>query len=51
MLPRLLEKGKITKKQAESSVASTWGWLKWANTYNLRLSLDIDNLRQVINDY
>ena len=50
-LPRLLEKGKITKKQAESSVASTWGWLKWANTYNLRLSLDIDNLRQVINDY
>ena len=50
-LPRLLEKGRITKGQFESSVASTWGWLKWANTYNLRLSLDIDNLRQVINDY
>ena len=50
-LPQLLKKGKVTKEQAESSIASTWGWLKWADTYNFRLSLDIDNLRQVINGY
>jgi len=51
MLPRLLENGKITKGQFKSSVASTWGWLKWANTYNFRLSLDIDKLRRVANAY
>lgn len=48
-LPRLFEKGRITKEQFESSIASTWGWLKWANTYNFQLSLDIDSLRQVAN--
>lgn len=48
-LPRLFAKGEITKEQFESSVASTWGWLKWANTHNFQLSLDIDGLRQVAN--
>lgn len=48
-LPRLLEKNRITKEQFESSVASTLGWLKWANTYNFRLLLDIDNLRRMAN--
>lgn len=48
-LPRLLVKGRITKEQFESSIASTWGWLKWANTYNFQLLLDINNLRKVTN--
>lgn len=37
-LPILLKnfkKGKITQEQFDSSIASTKGWLKWANTYNL----------------
>jgi len=48
-LPVLLEKGRITQEQFRSSIASTWGWLKWANTYNFQLSLDINNLRLVTN--
>ena len=46
-LPQIFKKGRITKEQFESSIASTWGWLKWANTYNFRLTLDLDNLRLV----
>lgn len=45
-LPVLLEKGIITKEQYRSSLASTMGWLKWANSYNLRVSLGIDNLME-----
>ena len=47
-LPLLFKKGRITKKQFISSIASTEGWLKWANTYNFRLSLDIKNLKEVL---
>jgi RNA-directed DNA polymerase len=45
-LPVLLEKGIITPEQYRSSLASTMGWLKWANSYNLRNSLGIDNLME-----
>lgn len=44
-LPRLLETGRITPEQFRSSVASTAGWLKWANTHNLVISLRLDELR------
>lgn len=40
-LPDLLRKGKITDKQYESSIASTKGWLKWANTHNLQKTLNL----------
>ena len=44
-MPRALEEGKITRDQLRSSLASTQGWLRWANTHNLQLSLEIDKLR------
>ncbi len=44
-LPVLFAKGKITAGQLRSSLASTNGWLKWANTYNLQLKLNIGQLQ------
>ncbi|MDR0422996.1 MAG: RNA-directed DNA polymerase [Rickettsiales bacterium] len=44
LLPKLFEKQKITKEQYLSSVGSTYGWLKWANTHNLNIKLQLDAL-------
>jgi len=44
-LPDLLSMGKITLDQYRSSVASTEGWLKWANTHNLKLTLNLSALK------
>lgn len=44
-MPEELEKGNITQDQFKSSLASTQGWLRWANTHNLQLSLEMDKLR------
>ena len=49
-MPWLLENGKITKERFCSSLASTWGWLKWADTYNLRLTLDMQRLERMCNN-
>lgn len=46
-LPALLQQGKITADQFRSSIASTEGWMKWANTHNLSLKLQIDLMREV----
>jgi hypothetical protein len=46
-LPYLLESGKITLEQYRSSIASTKGWLKWANTHNFKLSLQLEELSSV----
>lgn len=43
-LPELVESGIITIEQAKSTLASYNGWLKWANTNNLKISVDIENL-------
>jgi len=43
-LPELLAKSKITALQFQSSVASTKGWLRWCNCYNLAQHLNLDNL-------
>jgi retron-type reverse transcriptase len=43
-LPRLHERGKISDEQYRSSVASTWGWLKHANSHNLAVKLELDAL-------
>ena len=43
-LPGALASGRITPERYRSSIASTMGWIKWANTRNLALSLDLDAL-------
>lgn len=48
VLPRLLEQGKISLDSYRSSLASTAGWLKWSNSYNLNLSLQLDKLMSSI---
>ncbi len=48
-LPTLLAKNKISMEQYRSSLASTMGWLKWSNSYNLRKSLQIEALLEVCN--
>lgn len=47
LLPKLLAAGKITKEYFRSSIASTQGWLRWANTHNLSLSLQLEDLAQI----
>ena len=44
-LPGKVQRGIITKDNARSSIASTIGWMKWANCSNLRVKLRIDQLR------
>ncbi len=46
-LPKMLESGKLTHDQFRSSLASTMGWLKWANTHNLSLKLELDRLLEL----
>jgi hypothetical protein len=48
MLPNLYEKKMITPEQYRSSVASTWGWLKHANTHNLRVTLQFNELMEKV---
>lgn len=43
-LPWKFEKGLINKEQLRSSLASTWGWLKWANTHNFQMKIKLDEL-------
>jgi hypothetical protein len=45
-LPLLLAAGEITEEQYRSSIASTRGWLKWANTHNLSVALELDRLTE-----
>lgn len=47
-LPRMLRKGAISSESYRSSIASTLGWLKWANAYHLRKCLKIDELQRMI---
>jgi len=47
-LPKLFESGKITKDQFRSSVMSTWGWLKHANTHNLLIALKYRRLKKMV---
>ena len=43
-LPYLYNNGIVTRDQFRSSLASTLGWMKWANCYNLRQKLGINKL-------
>jgi retron-type reverse transcriptase len=49
-LPGLYEKNKITAEQFRSSVASTWGWLKHANSHNLRITLQFKELMKRVGE-
>jgi hypothetical protein len=49
MLPKLFESGRITLGQFRSSIASSLGWMMWANTHNLSLKTQIDKLMEFIN--
>lgn len=43
-----LAKKKITNDRALSVIGSISGWLKWANTYNLQISLQLNELKESI---
>ena len=46
-LPGLLAAGKISRETFRSSIASTYGWLKWANTYNLSVAVELEKLMEM----
>lgn len=43
-----IDTNKISKLRAASKIGSIYGWLKWANTYNLQKSLKLDNFKERI---
>jgi retron-type reverse transcriptase len=47
-LPGLYGSGRITAEQYRSSVASTWGWLKHANTHNLAVATDFRRMMEEV---
>ena len=47
-LPALLSSGRITLVQYRSTLASVSGWLRWGNTRNLQVHLQLESLRKVI---
>lgn len=49
-LPYQFRRGHITAEQLRSSIASTNGWMKWANTHNLQWKLHIAELEEMCNE-
>lgn len=49
MLPGLFKSGRITLEQFRSSIASSLGWMMWANTHNLSLKTQIEKLQELTN--
>lgn len=49
-LPGLLASRRISFDQYRSSIASTMGWIKWANTHNLSLAVDLETLWRSAHD-
>ncbi|MCF7913598.1 MAG: reverse transcriptase/maturase family protein [Spirochaetaceae bacterium] len=43
-----INKGLVDAKRARSVVSSTEGWLRWANAYNLRQAMHIDEIKEEI---
>ena len=48
-LPGRLEAGLIEPERARSVLASAAGWAKWANTYNFRQAVHLDDLVEMVN--
>lgn len=46
-----LRSGNLTAQRARSKVASTEGWLRHANSRNLSLALQLDNIKKEITSY
>ena len=49
-LPVILKRfkeGKISQDKFRSCVESTYGWVKWANTYNFQLKLKLAEMREL----
>ena len=46
-LPALYRSGEIPRERMMSSIASTVGWLRWANSYNLSRALGINDLMRL----
>jgi retron-type reverse transcriptase len=49
-IPYLLKTGAISPESALSSIASTQGWLQWANTHNLSIALQLEKLKGEVNE-
>ena len=49
-LPYLYEKKKLTFEQFRSSVASTYGWMKHANTHNLSVKIQLKELMKFVGE-
>jgi retron-type reverse transcriptase len=47
-LPKLYARGEITAEQYRSSVGSTWGWLKHANTHNLAVAMKFNEMMKEV---
>ena len=47
-LPKLYDRGEINAEQYRSSVSSTWGWLKHANTHNLAVAMKFYELMKKV---
>ena len=43
-----IDTNKISKLRAASKIGSIYGWLKWANTYNLQKSLKLNDFKERI---
>lgn len=46
ILSKLYEAGRITIDHIRASIASSQGWLKWANTKNLQVALQINTMTE-----
>ncbi len=49
ILPGLFKAGRISLEQFRSSIASSWGWMIWANIHNLSLKIQIEKLMEIAN--
>lgn len=47
---RRIHTGAVSPESARSSIASTEGWIQWANTHNFSLSLQIEKLKGEVNE-
>lgn len=43
-----IKTGRLAKDRAISVIRSLMGWLRWANTYNLKIKLQLEELRLII---
>jgi hypothetical protein len=50
-IPWLVKHRKLSLSQARSTLASITGWMKWANSYNLRMKTDIDEMIKVVTEF